>query len=408
MLRGPRKPPSLPSVQHDVESALADEATQLPAMPVLEREGPISRRLWSPAVDVPTVRLPKKRRLQTGRVLLCLVAIVLLAAAAVLAQQHLSAGRGTQAHMGSTTTTRGHVTQAYSLPKIPTATPQPSATATATLPPLPNFAAIPPFCNVDLLGNPLGTGTPTPAGCANCPYIYDQTQYPIVQVQTALQQAAALYQLPPILVEAISWEESGWTNTGVINCSYDTGLMGLKQGYWEWIDTISDSNCGLSYDTYDPLSLQGNADMGAKLLAFLYCYYGWRGGPGGSVSNPTQDTSDWYYQQMGLLWPDITVASGEPNPKSLCATPRTDQTVHQGSNYPGSWTFAQVFGALPASSPWSCPFSATAGDRTLYEIVVAAYQAGTGTIDSQGVVNQWYINDISDHLVTLSQGVTPT
>ena len=229
MLRGPRKAPILPPVQHEVDSALADEARLPPAMPVLEREGPISRRLWSPAVDLPTMRLPKKRGLHTARVLLCMAAIGLLGSAVLLAQQRLSAGRGTQARMGSTTTRRGHVTQAYSLQKIPTATPQPSATATATLPPLPNFSAIPPFCNADLLGNTPAPGTPTPAGCANCPYIYDQTQYPIVQVQAALQQAAALYQLPPILVEAISWEESGWTNTGVINYSYDTGLMGLKQ-----------------------------------------------------------------------------------------------------------------------------------------------------------------------------------
>ncbi len=369
--------------------------------PEVARETVISERLWLPPAEPPAIPIvPAFATKRRGRPLLLSLTVVLLAslllgAGTLLAQQHLSKPNQQQ----------GGVAR---VPALPTSTPTlPPPTATP-LPPLPNFAVIPPFCNVDLQGNPLGAGTPTPAGCVTCPYVYDTTQYSIAQVQAALQAAAALYKLPPLLVEAISWEESGWTNPGLITCQYDSGLMGLKQGYWQWIDEFSDSNCGLSYNTYNPTTLQGNADMGAKYISFLYCYYGWRGGPGGSQADPTMDTSEWYYQQLGLNWPDITLAAGQPNPNSFCAAPRSDQTVHNDSDFGGTYTWAQVFGALPTSEPWSCPFSATSSDHTLYELVVSAYQAGTGTIDSQGIVNQWYIDDISTHLVKLSQGITPT
>jgi hypothetical protein len=357
------------------------------------RDHSVPNRIGVTHAESPTTpyvpELAAKRR---GRPLLVSVTIVVLAS--------LLLGAGTllvQQAAGASGPAR--TTGQSSLPATPTATP---------LPPLPDFAVIPPFCNADLQGNSLGAGTPTPTGCVTCPYVYDTTQYSIAQIQAALQGAATLYHLPPLLVEAISWEESWWIHPGLITCQYDAGVMGLKQGYWQWIDELSVSSCGLSYTTYDPTTLQGNADMGAKLISFLYCYYGWRGGPGGSKAKPTTDTSEWYYQQLGLNWPDLTLSDGQPNPDSICAAPRGDQTAHTDKDFGGTYTWAQIYAALPSDAPWSCPFSATSGDHTLYELVVAAYNAGTGTIDSQGIVNPWYIDDISTHLVKLSQGITPT
>jgi len=324
------------------------------------------------------------------------LASLFLGVGTLLAQQHISKPTHQQAGGASEPT---QTTGKFSLPAIPTAT---------ALSPLPNFAVIPPFCNADLQGNPLGGGTPTPTGCVNCPYVYDTTPYSVAQVKAALQEAASLYHLSPLVVEAIAWEESWWIHPGLITCQYDAGVMGLKQGYWQWIDQLSDRNCGLSYTTYDPTTLQGNADMGAKFISFLYCYYGWRGGPGGSRANPTANTSEWYYQQLGLNWPDLTLANGQPNANSICAAPRSDQAVHTDKDFGGTYTWGQIYAALPSTAPWSCPYSATPGDHTLYELVVAAYNAGTGTIDSQGIVNPWYVDDISTHLVKLSQGITPT
>ncbi len=357
--------------------------------------------------------LPRLRAVATKRrrhpmllvLTVALIASLVLEAGTLLAQQHISKSAYQQS---GATGVPAQTTGQFSLPAIPAATPAPAAPTATPLPTLPNFEVIPPFCNVDLQGSPLGAGTPTPTGCVTCPYVYDTTQYSIAQIEAALQAAAALYHLPPLLVEAIAWQESWWIHPGLITCNYDAGVMGLKQGYWQWMDELSDSNCGLSYTTYDPTTLQGNADMGAKFISFLYCYYGWRGGPGGSRAEPTKDTSEWYYRQLGLNWPDLTLVDGQPSPNSVCATPRSDQTVHTDKDFGATYTWAQIYAALPSSAPWSCPFSATSGDHTLYELVVAAYNAGTGTIDSQGIVNQWYVDDISTHLVKLSQGITPT
>ena len=398
---------------------LAPPSTPTPPEVLPEtREGVVSERLWLTHTDQPTIPLvpsfahQKCRRRPLLLVLSVVVlASLLLGAGTLVAQQHV--GQNMHQQAGVAATPAGG-TRAYTLPRIPTPTPVPAAPTATPLPPLPNFAVIPPFCNVDLDGNPLSTGTPTPTGCVDCPYTYDSTQYPYAEVEAALQQAAALYHLPPLLVEALAWEESGWQYTGVITCQYDTGVMQLKQGYWQWIDEFSDASCGLSYNTYDPLTLVGNADMGAKLIAFLYCYYGWLGDGGGTHAQPSQNTSDWYYQQAGLAWPDTLLGDGQPNPNSLCAAPLADSTLQSGSAnagagpyVAGTYTWQQVFAQMPPGTPWSCPFSAIKSDHTLYELVVAAYNAGTGTIDSSGITNPWYVDAVSIHLVDLSQGQTP-
>lgn len=417
-----------------------EEQQTIPLAPsLLERGNPLPEDRWlsplgvsrpAPRAAVVAASVNKGAGRRAMRIVVCAALMALLVAGSLLIQQRRSSGGTRVSQQSNETLARRATQQHYSLPTLPTATPMPAAPTATPLPPLPDFAVIPPFCNADLLGNTPAPGTPTPAGCVTCPYVYDPTQYSIAQVQAALQQAAALYQLPPLLVEAISWEESGWVNTGLITCQYDSGLFGLKQGYWQYFDELSLSSCGLSYDTYNPTTLVGNADMGAKLIKFLYCYYGWAGDSGGSEANPGMNTNAWYFQQAGLAWPDFTLPSGQANPTSLCEATRTDPAsavVHSGSNYPGTYTFAQIYGQiLPPTEPWGCPFTATSGDHTVYELAIAAYQAGTGTIDTQPpcptpeagtpidadaqcpLTNQWYINDISTHLVKLSEGVTPT
>ena len=113
----------------------------------------------------------------------------------------------------------------------------------------------------------------------------------------------------------------------------------------------------------------------------------------------------------------------------VACAPRRAETPRKGYYVTGgSYTWQQVYAILPTNEPWSCPFSATAGDHTLYELSVAAYQAGTGAVDSQAscaggiptptapgappavapLCNQWYVQDVSTYLVDLSEGTTPT
>jgi outer membrane biosynthesis protein TonB len=258
-------------------------------------------------------------------------------------------------------------------PIAATATPTSSATGTATA-----------------LGH---TGLAMPASCVTCPFIsgYNSTQ---AQIAQALANAAATYNLPVNLLKAVAWQESHW-HEDAYSCDGGIGLMQIQYYVYPWLNGVSVADCNISASSDDPYTLQGNANLGAKLLKYLSCYYSYWGGydydANGnphSLSNPSKYTVDWYYLSAGLSYPDSNSAN------SLCAS-----VFNANAYYP----------ALPSttSAPWSCPYSATAGDTTLLDITISAYNEGAGNIAKYGINNQWYINGVEGYIPQFSSGALP-
>jgi len=263
------------------------------------------------------------------------------------------------------------------------ATSTPLPTSTATLVPLPDFS-LPALC-----GTPSGAAQ---AGCVQCPYTYDHTQYSRAQIQAALDSAADQYKLPRALVYAIAWGESNW-HSGFITCTYDLGVMQLKLGYLATFDGFQepDTWCpGIERTVYDPIrSMQENVLLGAKVLAWLRCYYGWMASSGGSRAAPDADTLAWYYQQAGKALPDTSAAA------SLCASTAKD---------PSKPWFKDL--GAEATDLWSCPFSAQAGDHTFLDIVIASYNGGPQALNGS-IPNQGYVSYIEGIMTQFAQGQLP-
>jgi hypothetical protein len=263
------------------------------------------------------------------------------------------------------------------------ATSTPVLTPTATLVPLPDFS-LPALC-----GTPSGAAQ---AGCVQCPYTYDQTQYSRAQVQAALDAAADQYNLPRALVYAIAWGESNW-HSGFITCNYDLGVMQLKQGYLATFDNFHEPAAwcpNIERTLYDPIrSMQENVLLGAKWLAWLRCYYGWMASSGGSRAAPDTDTLAWYYHQAGRSLPDTSAAA------SLCASPAQD---------PSKPWFKDL--GAEATDLWSCPFSATAGDHTFLDVVIAGYNGGPQAL-SGSIPNDGYVSYIEGIMTQFAEGQLP-
>ena len=247
-----------------------------------------------------------------------------------------------------------------------------------------------------------GTGTSTalghaglamPQSCVTCPFIsgYNSTQSQIAQ---ALANAASSYHLPVNLLKAVAWQESHW-HEDAYSCDGGIGLMQIQYYVYPWLNGVSVADCSIYPTSDDPYTLQGNANLGAKLLKYLSCYYSYWGGydydANGnphSLSNPSKYTVDWYYLSAGLSYPD----SNSPN--SLCAA-----VFNANAYYP----------TLPSttSAPWSCPYSATPGDTTLLDITISAYNEGAGNIAKYGINNQWYIDGVEGYIAQFSSGALP-
>lgn len=132
--------------------------------------------------------------------------------------------------------------------------------------------------------------------------------------------------------------------------------------------------CGLSATTDSPWTLQGNADLGAKLVAWYLCYYGYAGDAGGAPTTPGSYTVAWYYQQAHLAWPS-----------ALC------QTVYDDSHQPA---YADLRLPTTQGEQLACPYSAKAGDATYLEVIISVYNEGFGTMSQRGITNWRYVNDI--------------
>lgn len=82
------------------------------------------------------------------------------------------------------------------------------------------------------------------------------------QVRHMLYQAATLHHLPVRLLLAIAWQESGWTQH-VIAWDGGIGVMQLMPY------TAMGINAGIGTQ-FDPYDLQGNLDLGATYLQWLW------------------------------------------------------------------------------------------------------------------------------------------
>jgi hypothetical protein len=213
-------------------------------------------------------------------------------------------------------------------------------------------------------------------------------------VSAALDAAADAYGVPRNLLRGIAWIESSWREQS-FSCSYDIGALAIKLNHWKPLDRIDDAGCGLGYTTYSPYLMRENTLLGAKLVAWLTCYFAYHADGVGVATRPDHGTAAWYYDQAGRTFPDTTNPDGSANPASLCAA------VFYDPHHP-------EYAALsPAPSIWSCPFNATAGDHTLFEIVAAAYNAGVGEISRNGVTNPQYVESVRQDVLACAAGKTP-
>ncbi|HEX8997167.1 MAG TPA: transglycosylase SLT domain-containing protein [Ktedonobacterales bacterium] len=299
------------------------------------------------------------------------------------------------------------------VPKTPP--PPPIPTAPPSNPPTPapsNAYTGGPVTNDSIFSQFCSTSTPTPStggtssagsNCLPCPSYtsgYNNTQS---EIAAALAQAASMYNLPVNLVKAVAWQESKW-HEDVYSCDGGIGLMQIQYYVYNWLNQESTPACsGINATNYDPYTLQGNANLGAKYLAYLGCYYSYWGGYDydingnlHSLSNPSKYTVDWYYLNATppLRYPDTLNADGTTNANSLCAS------VYNANGY---------YPALPSSTnaPWGCPYSATAGDTTLLDITISAYNEGPGNINKYGINNMWYVNSVEGFIPQFASGALP-
>ncbi len=240
----------------------------------------------------------------------------------------------------------------------------------------------------------LGQAQPTPT-CQACPVYLGNNPSQSVIAQ-ALTTAATKYGLPVNLLMSVAWQESRW-HADVLSCDGGIGLMQIQYYTYPWLNNVDEPICGLSATTDDPYTVDGNADLGAKYLKWLSCFYSYWGDNGGaSLASPGAYTIAWYYQQAGLQYPDTLTANGATNAASFCAA------VYDDPNQP-------QYAALPTttSDVWSCPYSATTGDNTLLDMTLSAYNEGAGYTDQYGIQNRWYVDGVEGWIPQFASGALP-
>ncbi len=275
----------------------------------------------------------------------------------------------------------------------PTPTPFPAPNGTTTIP-----TAVPTSTNTTSASPTATTQVITQASvnCNACP-AFSGTNPSQSAIAAALAVAANSYQLPLNLLQAVAWQESNW-HENVQSCDGGIGLMQIQYYTYGWLNSVSEPACPLTQTSYSPFDLQGNADLGAKLLKYLSCFYGFLGSAtNATATSPGQYSIAWYYQQAGLQYPDTLNADGSTNPNSLC------NAVYSDPNRP--W-----YPGLPATAndTWSCPYTATAGDNTLLDMVLSAYNEGAGYTDQNGIQNWNYVQGVADKIAGFASGTLPT
>jgi hypothetical protein len=275
-------------------------------------------------------------------------------------------------------------TAAATATTAPTATGTTAATATGAASPTATATAVPP------------TATQASGSCVPCPH-YAGNNPAQSAIRAALYAAADAYQLPRNLLLAVAWQESKW-HEDVTSCDGGIGLMQLQYYTWPWLNTVSEPNCGLTVTHDDPYTLQGNANLGAKYLVYVSCYYSYYGDTAGTLKAPAKYTVDWYYQQAGLQYPDIVNAQGTPTTAtSLCAAVFNDPSHLEYPDMPST-----------VSQPWPCPYSAKVNDTTLLDITLSAYNQGPGYTSKCGICNPWYVASVEGFIPQFYSGALPT
>ncbi len=371
---------------------------------------------------------PERRRVALVGVALCLLALagtLVLVLPITNAQSFFSqlfggaAGRGTQATATNAATAHPNgkirqlpplpyfpvrTTQLAALDACPTPTPLPAPTGQPTNPPVgPTDTPAP--TNTPASNSPTATPTPQIVTQGNtscqCPYFNGSNPSPSA-IETALQNAANTYDLPVNLLKGVAWRESSW-HENVLSCDGGIGLMQIQYYTYPWLNQAAVPACGLVATNDNPYNLQGNANLGAKLLKYLSCYYSYWGDNGGtSINTPGQYTMAWYYAQANLQFPDTVNADGSMNTHSLCAAIYNDPSRPW---YPGLRN--------PADPPqdvymWSCPYSATAGDATLLDMTLSTYNEGAGYTDQYGIQNWHYVQCVAVFIGQYAQNQTPS
>jgi hypothetical protein len=231
------------------------------------------------------------------------------------------------------------------------------------------------------------TPTPTPANCTPC-NVYLGANPTQGQIRSALATAANVYRLPHNLLFAVAWAESSW-HEDIVSCSGGVGLMQIQDNAYAWLNQQNVPACQIGATGYDPFTLEGNADLGAKYLKYLSCFYSYWGADGNAtLTAPAAHTAAWYYQQATRPYPDSAAAH------SLCA-----DVFHAHAYY----------AALPATlaDPWSCPYSAQASDFTLLDLTLSAYNQGAGATNHDGVRNLNYVRTVEGFLAPFASGTLP-
>jgi hypothetical protein len=279
------------------------------------------------------------------------------------------------------------VTPTASFCPTPTAAPAPTATATS---PATGTATGGPTATPQPTNTPLPP-TVTPSGCVTCPY-YTGNNPTTAQIAAALDAAAAKYGLPANLLRAVAWQESKW-HEDVTSCDGGVGLLQIQYYYADYFNGLSFGACGFGATSDDIHTLAGNADLGAKVVKYLQCYYDFGGPYGGTASQPANGSSEYYYftHAPPLPYPDTSVAG------SFCAGVYNDPTRPQ-------------YQALPLNAPaeWSCPFSPNASDSTLLDLVLSAYNAGQGAIyNCSCIPNPGYVQSVEGYIPQFASGALP-
>ncbi|HEV2238753.1 MAG TPA: transglycosylase SLT domain-containing protein [Ktedonobacterales bacterium] len=283
-----------------------------------------------------------------------------------------------------------------------TPTPVPTATATATATPAPTATgtAAPTATATKLPTVTVSVAPPAAprvaGACVPCPY-YAGNNPSQSAIRAALDAAADSYHLPRNLLLAVAWQESKW-HEDVTSCDGGIGLMQLQYYTWPWLNTVSEPGCGLAATNDDPKTLQGNANLGAKYLVYVSCYYSYYGDTAGTLNAPAKYTVDWYYQQAGLQYPDIVNAQGTPTTAtSLCAAVFNDPNHPEYPDMPST-----------TAQPWPCPYSAKVNDTTLLDITLSAYNQGPAYTSQCGICNPWYVAAVEGFIPRFASGALPT
>jgi soluble lytic murein transglycosylase-like protein len=230
--------------------------------------------------------VPLSRRTQLAA-LSAVVAVALLVALAVAVgwarDRSAVAGPGrwvpaaTEFPSASTSPPPGDPVASPSPVSSPTPSPAPRRASPSRRPPAP------PAKKATAIPVPSHAPVPTPPPAAppadQCTATHSGTAAALADVSAALDAAAArqyrptimnvaprAISVPPTLLKAVGWQESGW-QSNVVSCYHAYGVMQVIQGTADWMN----GNYGTGYDLH---ALAGNASLGAEYLGWLIYYFG--------------------------------------------------------------------------------------------------------------------------------------